>query len=167
MSEQRNDNIIIQTLQSTFHVVAGYLRAQLIMFAVNFAAITVSLWLFGIPLPALIALGICLLDIVPVVGSGLVFVPWSAVCFFTGRTTLGWQLALLYIALVALRQILEPLITGKNIGLHPLISFAASILGFFIFGAVGMIIGPLVAAILSSVYRLRTRKAAEISRQET
>lgn len=155
MPERKKTSVLLQTIQAACAVLGGFLRAQLLMFLVNFVIITICLWIFGIPLPALIALGISLLDMLPVLGSGLAFVPWSAVCFFSGQSALGWKLAILYIALVVLRQILEPLITGKSIGLHPLISFAASIVGFFAFGAWGMIAGPLIAAILYSVYRLR------------
>ena len=111
------------------------------------------------PLPVLIALGICILDVFPVLGSGLVFVPWSIICFVTGNSWLGWRLAILYIGLVVLRQILEPIITGKQIGIGPLATLVVSLLGLWLFGGLGMIIAPIIAAVFYSVYRVRRAHA--------
>lgn len=154
---EKQRNIILQTIDAFFRVVLGYLKAQMIFFLVNVVLISVFLWIFGVRLPVLIALGISLLDLLPVAGSGLVFIPWSIVCFASQNSALGLRLALLYIGLVVLRQILEPIVTGKQVGLSPLMTLAASLLGLLVFDGVGVIIGPIIAAVFSSVYRLRTQ----------
>ena len=148
-----------ESVDTFFRVTGQYLKAQLIFFGINFTLFTIFLWLFGAPVPALIAFFIAVLDFLPVVGSGLVFVPWSTISFLTGNTTLGWQLALLYIGMVVLRLILEPIIVGKKIGLHPLITFAVALGGMLLFGLPGLILGPIIAAALASIYRVRLRRA--------
>ena len=154
-----------ESVDTFFRVTGNYLKAQLIFFAINFTLFTIFLWLFGVPVPALIAFFIAVLDFLPVVGSGMVFIPWSAINFITGNTTLGWQLALLYIGMVVLRLVLEPIIVGKKIGLHPLITFAVALGGMLLFGLPGLILGPIITAALASIYRVRLRRA-ELKKKE-
>ena len=159
MSKQKH--LFWESINTFFRVTGNYLKAQLIFFVINFTLFTIFLWIFGVPVPALIAFFIAVLDFLPVVGSGLVFVPWSAINFITGNATLGWQLALLYIGMVVLRLVLEPIIVGKKIGLHPLITFAVALGGMLLFGLPGLILGPIIAAALASIYRVRLRRAEQ------
>lgn len=149
-----------ESLAAVLNVGLGYLKAMLIFFGINFVVMTVCFYLFDVPLPPLIALGICILDILPLIGSGAVFIPWTVVCFIRGNTTLGIQLAALFIGLVVLRQLLEPFIVGKNIGVRPLVTFAASVLGLVLCGPVGLIVGPIIAAVLNAVYRVHAKNDA-------
>lgn len=150
-----------ESLSAVLNVGLGYLKAMLIFFCINFVVMTVCFFIFKLPVPPLIALGISILDILPVIGSGVVFVPWTIICFIAGNTTLGIQLACLFIGLMVLRQILEPFIVGRNIGVRPLVTFVASMLGLVLAGPVGMIVGPIVAAGLNAVYRVHARQGDE------
>lgn len=150
----------VEALTAVLHVGLGYLKAQLIFFGINFGVMTICFIIFGLPVPPLIALGISVMDILPIVGSGIVFLPWIIVCLIIGNTTLGIQLAVLYIGLIVLRQVLEPFILGKHIGVRPIITFAAGVLGLLIFGAPGLIVGPVIAAIFNAVYRVYTKNTA-------
>ena len=146
-----------ESLAAILNVGLGYLKSMLIFFGINFVVMTVCFYIFGVAVPPLIALGICLLDILPVIGSGVVFVPWTIVCFIGGHTTLGIQLAVLYIGLIVVRQVLEPFIVWRNIGVRPLVTFVARILGLFVLGPIGVIVGPVIAAVLHAVYRVHMR----------
>lgn len=150
-----------ESLAAIFNVGLGYLRAMAIFFGINFVVMTVCFFFFGVALPPLVALGICILDVLPIVGSGVVFIPWIIICVIAGNTTLAIQLGALFIGLIVLRQILEPFIVGKNIGVRPLVTFAASVLGMVVLGPVGLIVGPVVAAVLNAVYRVHTKADAQ------
>ena len=83
----------------------------------------------------------------------------------TVTTVVGLSMAIgvgaTYIAMVVLRMVLDPIITGKSIGLPPLITLLASVAGLILFGGVGAIVGPAVAAVANIVYRaLRRGKPA-------
>lgn len=152
-----NDNKFIRFLSEMLHIGVGFLKAQLIFFAINIVLISIFLFIFDVRLPILIALGISVLDMLPIVGSGLVFLPWIIVCLILGNSTLALQLALLYIGLVVLRQILEPIITGKQIGIKPLVALGAAILGVIFLGPLGIIIGPIVAAIVTVLIKINKK----------
>jgi predicted PurR-regulated permease PerM len=154
----QEENKFLRFLSEMLRVGVGFIKAQLIFFAINVVLISVFLMIFDVRFAVLIALGISLLDFLPVVGSGLAFLPWIIVCLIIGNNELALRLALLYIGLVVLRQILDPIITGKQIGIRPLLALAASILGVLLLGPVGIIVGPLVAAAVSVIWKLREAK---------
>ena len=152
-----NENKFTRFLSEMLHIGVGFVKAQLIFFAINIVLISILLFIFDVKLAILIALGISLLDLLPIIGSGLVFLPWIIVSLILGNTTLALQLALLYIGLVILRQILEPIITGKQIGIRPLLALGAAILGVIVLGPLGIIIGPIIAAVVNVILKINQR----------
>lgn len=79
-------------------------------------------------------------------------IPWSIVSFVSGNIDMGTKLVILYIALTILRQILEPKIMGAQIGVRPLYTLVATVLGSLLLGPVGVIAGPIIAVIINSIY---------------
>lgn len=133
----------------------GWGKAQLIMLGVNFVIITAGMLVAGMHFwSPLIAVAVAVLDLLPVVGSGVVFVPWAVLSFVAGNTRMALVVGLTYIAMVVSRMVLDPIVTGRNIGVSPWITLLSSVLGLFVFGGAGLIIGPLIAAAASVLYRL-------------
>ena len=104
------------------------------------------------------ALGIAFVDMLPVLGTGAVLIPWSVLSFIEGNVALGIGLAVLYAAITVIRAIAEPKIVGDSIGLSPVLSLMSVYVGFKLFGAVGMILLPIAAAILRGVMAPRLWK---------
>ena len=80
--------------------------------------IAIGLLIIGVKKAVLAAFLIAVFDIFPL-GAGLVLVSWAVICFIQGNVTRGVGLVLLYIIVVVVRQIIEPRIIGKHVGLHP------------------------------------------------
>lgn len=153
-----------------FHLGIGWLKAQLIFFLLNLVIISIALSLFGVKLAILIALGISLLDFIPVLGSGMVFVPWAIIAACTGNTDMALKIGLLYIGLVIIRQILDPLVSGKAMGIRPLAALGAALLGILLLGMPGLVLGPIIAAAVNVIMKVRAsheyQQKAEKSRQQ-
>lgn len=145
----------MKIIDDTGKGIIGYIKSQIILMIITFISFSVGLYIIGAPLSILIGLGIAILDIVPVLGSGLVMIPWSIINFISGNTDMGTKLAILYVVLTIFRQVIEPKITGDQIGLRPLYTFAATILGSLILGPIGVIGGPIIAIIISSIYKAK------------
>jgi predicted PurR-regulated permease PerM len=148
------DNIS-KILNDTFRGISGFLKGQLILMGITFVIISTGLLFMDMPLPFLIALGIAISDIIPIIGSGIVMIPWIVISFITGNTYNGAGLAIIYLVFIIARQILEPVIIGGKIGIRPLYTFFSSIIGSLIFGPLGFIIGPVIAIIINSIYKLK------------
>ena len=128
-----------------------YVRAYLLLLLFTLAALFLGFLLLGVEYPFLIALVTAAVDLLPVLGVGAVLVPWAAIELLQRNLTLGIGLLLLYLAVSILRQILEPRLVGRSIGLHPLLTLVAGYAGFRLLGVLGLLLGPILAALLKSL----------------
>jgi predicted PurR-regulated permease PerM len=153
---------VVTALKELGGAALGFGKAQLILFGVNFVVITIGMIVTGLGWwSPLIAIGISLLDLLPVIGSGIVFVPWAIIALIAKNPHMAICVGATYIAMVVLRMILDPIITGKNIGVSPWITLAASVGGLILFGGAGMIIGPVIAAVANVIFRVFFTKKAK------
>ena len=152
---EQNNNRFLAALKALGSTALGFGKAQLILFGVNFVVVTTGMIIAGMKWwSPLIAVGVSLLDLLPVIGSGVVFVPWAIIALIAKNTPMAITVGATYIVMVVLRMILDPIITGKSVGLSPLITLLASIGGLVLFGAAGMIIGPVIAAVANVLFRV-------------
>lgn len=126
----------------------SFLRAYGLLMLVTFSELFSAMLILGYRYAFLIALLTTLIDILPVLGTGTVLVPWAAVCFLTGNTHDGIGLLIVYAIMTVVRQILEPKIVGKYIGLPPLASLAAMYIGLKLIGFWGLFLFPVGALLL-------------------
>ncbi len=101
---------------------------------------------------AIIAFVTCIVDIIPVLGTGTVLIPWAVYSFITGNVGLGIGLIVLYAVITVLRQVIEPKLVANQVGLPAIVTIAAMFLGARIFGAFGIILLPLTVIILKLMY---------------
>ena len=139
--------------QKFFGVIAKWVRAYFILFLITFAALLIGFMILRVDYALLMALVGALVDILPVVGVGLIFVPWGIFSLIGGNTFLGAGLFILYGAISLLRQLVEPHIVGGSIGVHPLLTLVAMYVGFRLFGIAGMIILPGVLGVVGGMVR--------------
>lgn len=143
-----------QIIKDTGKGVKGYIKSQLIIMLITFIILGIGLTIINIPHSILISVGVSILDTLPIIGSGIVMIPWSIISFIVGNKEMGTSLAIIYVVLVIVRQIIEPRIMGNQMGVRPLYTFAATILGSMVLGPVGVIIGPLIVVIISSIIKI-------------
>ena len=132
-----------------------YLRAYLFLGFLTFLQAFIGLAVLKIPYAFLLALAIAIVDVLPLLGTGVILIPWALIALLTGNVPLAIGLGILYGITTAVRQILEPKLIGDGLGLHPLLSLVAMYAGLRLFGVWGMILAPLVAAGIVSVVRER------------
>ena len=120
----------------------GYIKAELILISITGFISLIGLSILGVEYALTLALLLALLDLLPIVGPGTVFIPWAIWMIITGTPPLGIGLLILYGIIVTVRQILEPKVLGKNIGLHPLTTLISLYFGFRLLGFWGLILGP-------------------------
>lgn len=129
------------------------LKAYLILMLLTFGELTLGLWILRAPHFLVAAAVIAVLDLLPVLGSGAVLIPWAAYALLTENRFLGWGMLALWAVVSALRQILEPRVLGGQIGLHPLVTLTAMYAGFRMAGFGGMIAAPIVCLLAGFLSR--------------
>ena len=119
-----------------------YLRSYLLLLVITFFEMLLGLFLIRAPYPFVMAMLIAVLDLLPVIGVGFVLIPWGVWSFAVGRTPFGIGLLVIFAAHTVLRQIIEPKIVGKNLGVHPLLTLFFIYVGYSVFGIVGLLFVP-------------------------
>ncbi len=135
----------------------SFLKAEFILVLISFIISLIGLYVlkfmnFKVEYPLLIAIGIGFVDALPILGSGTVMVPWGIISALNGDFNLGLGIIILWIIMSVVRQIVEPRIVSKQIGIHPIFTLIAMYTGFKFLGVIGMIIGPIVLIIFKNIF---------------
>ena len=125
-----------------------YLRAALLLALITFAEMFAGLMILRKPYAFLLALLIAFVDFLPVLGTGTVLIPWGVAELLLGNTSSGLGLLILYGVSAVLREIIEPHLVGRSLGIHPLVSLFSVYAGYRLFGVPGMIAAPLAVAVI-------------------
>lgn len=133
------------------HTLWSYTRSYALILLITFGEIALGLTIIGIKNAIGIAVAIAIFDILPVVGSGLVLLPWTIYTLVSGNLTTGIGLGVLYVVVIVVRQIMEPKIVGDRVGLHPLVTLISMVLGVALFGGIGLLGLPITLALIHAL----------------
>ena len=147
---RRAYNILERLLLGARTTMRKYARGYLLILLITFAESLIGLAILGVRYSFLLAVLIAAVDILPVLGAGTVLIPWAAVLFFMKNYRLALGLIILYGVMTIIRQLAEPKIIGKSLGLHPIVSLFSMYVGLYFFGIWGMILGPAVSLIVKT-----------------
>lgn len=131
-----------------FGTLGSWLRAELILSGVTFTVLLAAFFLLGVKGPVSAAFTVAIIDALPVLGTGIILVPWALLLFIGGQYSRGAALIVVWGFACLLRSFLEPKIIGGRVGLHPAAALFAMYLGLSVLGVVGMILFPLILIIL-------------------
>lgn len=142
-----------QIFAQLFQALAGFFKAYSILISITGIITIIGLKILGIEYFLTIGILTGLLDILPILGPGTLFVPWIIWELLAGHTQMSVSLLILYIIISAVRQFAEPKIVGDNIGLHPLATLMSLYIGLKLGGVAGMIAGPVLMVIIIACYQ--------------
>ncbi len=147
-----------KVLSATFKGVGSVVRTQLLLSLLTFIILCIGFAILGISYWGLIAFAIALVDLIPLIGSGIIMIPWAVVLLIMGKSDLAVPLLILYLIIFIGRQVLEPVINGKSIGVKPLYTFLATIVASILFGPWGLVLGPVIAIIIKTILDLKEQQ---------
>ena len=130
----------------------NWAKAQGVLMIVTFVLLTACFLLMKVDTALLLAIGIALLDALPVFGTGTILLPWSLFCILNGNLRRSLSLIILYAVIWLTRNILEPKLLANRAGLHPLAALFSMYLGFSLFGVTGLLLAPLGALLTAQLY---------------
>ena len=128
----------------------AYALIMLVTFTEVFAGLTIlkMIGLFNSSYIAVIAVVTAIVDVIPVLGTGTIVLPWAAYSFIVGNYGMGIGLLVLYVTVTVIRQIVEPKLVAGQLGLPPFVTLIAMYLGLKIFGVLGVFALPIIAIML-------------------
>ncbi|MEL7622742.1 MAG: sporulation integral membrane protein YtvI [Clostridiales bacterium] len=131
--------------------IGKYIKAYAMLMTLTFVELAIGMWLAGVHRPGLVALGIAIFDVLPVLGTGGILVPWVIIDLIIGNTARAVKILILYAVVTTVRNTLEPKVVGEQIGLHPLITLLCMYIGTSLFGVVGLLGLPIAATIAKNL----------------
>jgi len=88
------------------------------------------------------------IDIVPVLGTGTVLIPWAIYNFISGNYSLAIGLLVIYACITIIRQVIEPKLVATQLGLPAFLTIVSMFIGSQIFGVIGIFILPITIVML-------------------
>jgi sporulation integral membrane protein YtvI len=129
-----------------------YGKSYLLIITITFVELSIGLSIIGISNSVTIAFLIAIFDVLPVLGTGGIMIPWAIFLFIDGNITLGISILVVYVVVTVIRNIIEPRIIGHQVGLHPVITLLAMYVGVRLLGFIGLFVAPITLAILKSFH---------------
>ncbi|MDV7764087.1 sporulation integral membrane protein YtvI [Peribacillus sp. CSMR9] len=129
----------------------GFIKAQILLSLITFIMAYGGLWLLNVKYTIPLALLIVVVDILPILGTGSVLVPWAIIVWAQGNHHLGIGLVILFLVITIIRRTIEPKIYSANMGLSPLASLVSLYLGFKMLGFIGLFLGPSILIVYDTL----------------
>ena len=139
-----------ETKRKITRTLTSYLKAYLLIMLLTFCEMLVGLSFLGVNYALLLSVIIAIVDVLPILGTGTVLIPWALFSFAVSNSRLGIGLLILYAAVSVIRQFVEPKIVGDSLGIHPLATLASIYVGIKLIGLGGIFVGPIIALSLKS-----------------
>ena len=136
-------DLMLQGVSYARTAVLAYIKSYSIMFVLTFVELWIGLTFLKVPYTVGLAFGIAVFDLMPILGVGGILLPWSAIAFVMGNLYMGIGVLVLYLVIAAIRNAVEPRIVGKHIGLPPLATLVAMVVGLELAGLMGMMLLPI------------------------
>jgi len=143
--------VAVSVKESFLDIVWEFIKSYFFIFLITASEISVILLIIGQKSAVLIGMLVAVFDAFPIVGSGMILLPWAVITLFSGNVVKGIELTVLYFVVVIVRQIIEPKIVGKHVGLRPIVSLFCMYVGTKLFGGLGLFALPIMAAIITDM----------------
>jgi sporulation integral membrane protein YtvI len=148
---KRWQEVLQRGRKTTVATIGKCVLAYVVIFTMTYLELALGLALLHVEGAFVIAFVIAVLDILPVLGTGTVLIPWSIIAFTTGNLRMGSGVLCLYLVVTVVRNIVEPKLIGRQMGLSPVVMLPSMLLGLQLFGITGLIGLPLIIAFLKNL----------------
>ncbi|MBR2038289.1 MAG: sporulation integral membrane protein YtvI [Lachnospiraceae bacterium] len=143
--------------------IGGYFKAQFKIEIWIYLLIFIGLTILNVKYAIIIALGIAILDLLPVFGTGAVLWPWTLIKFINGDYFSAIGLLLIWGISQLVRQFIQPKYVGDTLGVHPIPTLFLLFAGYKLSGVFGMIVAVPLGILASTLYKEGVFKTTEQS----
>ncbi len=135
------------------------LVSYILIMCLSFFELSIGFLLLRVPYAVGLALLVAVIDIMPILGTGTVLIPWAIVAAVLGKFRMAVGVALLYIVMLIVRNVVEPKLVGQQMGLHPVATLLSMFVGLRLFGILGLFGFPIALSLYIKL--AASRKSAQ------
>ena len=148
---------IKQIIKEMCSVSVKYIKAEAKLSFICFILVLIGLLfvnLIGIKVEYLFTMAVLIgfIDLLPLFGAGAVMVPWVVYLLIIGKVPLAIAVGIIWIIWAVLKQIIEPKMVSKEMGMHPIFTLIGMYTGFKLAGVIGLILGPIILLIIKNIF---------------
>lgn len=140
------------------HVCIAYIKTQLIIMAITSLICFISFMIIKNDYALLFALIVGFLDALPLIGVGLILIPWCLVYVILGDYVKAVVIFITFVICYLVREFMEPRLMGNQIGITPLATIVSMYVGYKVFGVIGVILGPVGYILIDTLMETQTGK---------
>lgn len=159
---QRIDKLVIQKYQMVSLVIdtikdvlSNMFKAYFMIMIITFIELWTGFMIMKLDNPVMLACIIAIFDFMPVLGIDMIMIPWIIISALTNKMSMAFGLLVIYMIIVITKNILEPKLIAKNLGVSPLVSLIGMYLGMKILGVMGLIIVPTLLMIIIQIIKVK------------
>ncbi|SET32442.1 sporulation integral membrane protein YtvI [Thomasclavelia cocleata] len=159
---QRIDKLVIQkysmvslVVDTVKDVLSNMFKAYFMIMIITFIELWVGFMIMKLDNPVMLACIIAIFDFMPVLGIDMIMIPWIIISALTNKVSMAFGLLIIYMVIVVTKNILEPKLIAKNLGVSPLVSLIGMYLGMKILGVMGLIIVPTLLMIIIQIIKVK------------
>ncbi|KAB8138629.1 sporulation integral membrane protein YtvI [Gracilibacillus oryzae] len=149
LTEETSEKVKFMNARLSY-VILGFFKAQFLVSIIIFIVSLIGLLIIVPEYALLMSFIIWIIDFIPIIGSIVILGPWALYMFIAGDPSMGIQLSILAVILLAIRRTVEPKVMGQHIGLSPLATLIAMYIGLQLLGILGFIVGPILVIAFNS-----------------
>ncbi len=161
MLDREECHMMLEVICGIIRYIATFVKAQMIILIIIASTCAVTLGISRLEHGVLWGILAGILDVLPFIGTGVVLIPMAAVQLFYGSYGKAVICVILYVVCIFLREILEPRLIGRKIGVSPIAVLVSLYAGIQLFGVWGIIKGPLGFIIIYQTYLSLQRRWEE------
>lgn len=157
IKEKIEDHPLYQTIIHVEHrmweMAGAYMKAQLIIMGIVITICVIGLTILKNPYALLLGTVIGILDALPFIGTGIIFIPWAIISLFSKQFFRASAYIVIFFIANMTREFLEPKLIGKRLGVYPIVILIAVYVGLYLFGPFGVIEGPVALLLIMEIDR--------------
>ena len=151
-------DVEVKLFESSRAITGSVIYGQIIVGILQGIVLGIGLFIFNSPNALLLTLLACLVGVLPIIGTSIVYIPVTIYFFMAGNTIPAFGVLIFGFISTLIEQLMRPLFVSKRAKVPSLLILIGMIGGWFLLGIMGFVLGPLILAyllIILDVYRTK------------
>ncbi len=167
MLNRQECHVFLEVICGVIRYIATFVKAQVVLMLITGCVCAFGLSVGGITGGAFWGILAGFLDALPFLGTGIVLVPLALAQLLEGAYGRALLCLVLYVICIVTRELLEPKLIGRKMGIPPLVVLVSLYAGIQLFGVAGIIKGPLGFVLVYETYRSLFRREETVPNKLT
>ena len=159
--------LVRSVVEGVISYIITFLKAQGVIMLIISILCSITLGVAGVSGGILFGILAGILDMLPFIGTGVVLVPLAIWQMLSGEYVRMTACLVLYVVCIVTRELLEPKLIGKRMGIAPVFMLLAIYAGVKLFGVGGIVKGPLALIVIVEILKAITTDDAKFDERES